>query len=79
MSLSNEDLQKYIGENVDSLKQELEDQGYKVHLVRTGRFATGCIIKPPKVIGEEQEKHVSVSFNGDDPERKVTSIRLLDD
>ncbi|CAF1392002.1 unnamed protein product [Rotaria sordida] len=79
MSLSNEDLQQYIGQNVDSVKQELENQGCKVHLVRTGRFATGCIMKPPRVPGQEQEKHVSVSFNGDDSERKVTFIRLLDD
>ncbi|CAF4220050.1 unnamed protein product, partial [Rotaria sordida] len=43
MSLSEQDLQKYVGKNVDDTQKELEKQGYKVHLVSTGRCATGCV------------------------------------
>ncbi|CAF1118743.1 unnamed protein product [Rotaria sp. Silwood1] len=79
MSLSEQDLQKYVGQNVDNAQQELENQGYKVHLVSTGRFATGYV--PPKKLHMDadgtvtQDKRAIISFNGDDPERKITSIR----
>ncbi len=96
MSLSDADLQKYVGQNVRDVEKELEKQGktiadlliemclncfvqgYKVHLVRTGSFATGFVPARAVVLGEEgakPEKHVSLSFNGDDPDQKVTSIQ----
>ncbi|CAF4144809.1 unnamed protein product [Rotaria sp. Silwood2] len=79
MSFTTEDLQKYVGQNVRNVKQELESEGCEVHLVCTGRFATGCV--PPRqfVAGEsesERKKRVVVSYNGDDPDEKITSIRL---
>ncbi|CAF3126257.1 unnamed protein product [Rotaria sp. Silwood2] len=79
MSFTTEDLQKYVGQNVRNVKQELESEGCEVLLVCTGRFATGCI--PPRqfVAGEsesERKKRVVVSYNGDDPDEKITSIRL---
>ncbi|CAF4083591.1 unnamed protein product, partial [Rotaria sp. Silwood1] len=43
MSLSEQDLQKFVGQNVDDAQKELENQGYKVHLVSTGRCATGYV------------------------------------
>ena len=52
-------------------------EGYKVHLVCTGRFATGYVPARVKVIGEgapPREKHVIVSFNGDDPQEPVQHI-----
>ncbi|CAF1135670.1 unnamed protein product [Rotaria sordida] len=79
MSLSEQDLQKYVGQNVDDTQKELENEGYKVHLVSTGRCATGCV--PPNNPHRSadgtvtQDKRAIISFNGDDPERKITSIR----
>ncbi|CAF1341675.1 unnamed protein product [Rotaria sordida] len=79
MSLSKQDLQKYVGKNVDDTQKELEKQGYEVHLVSRGRCATGCV--PPKNLHINadgtvtHDKRAIISFNGDDPERKIASIR----
>ncbi|CAF4030679.1 unnamed protein product [Rotaria sordida] len=79
MSLSEQDLQKYVGKNVDDTQKELEKQGYKVHLVSTGRCATGCVPEKKLHMNADgtvtQEKRAIISFNGDDPKRKITSIR----
>ncbi|CAF0944168.1 unnamed protein product [Rotaria sordida] len=74
---SSDDLQKYVGQNVRNVQKELENKGCEVHLVCTGRFATGFV--PPKnlVAGEpesEQKKRVVISYNGDDPDEKITYI-----
>ncbi|CAF3817379.1 unnamed protein product [Rotaria sp. Silwood1] len=105
MSFTTEDLQKYVGQNVRDVKQELESEGNtkasiiiesqsvilhsciflslgcEVHLICTGRFATGCVPPRQLVAGEsesERKKRVVVSYNGDDPDEKITSIRLDD-
>ncbi|CAF3627839.1 unnamed protein product [Rotaria sordida] len=72
-----EDLQKYVGQNVRNVEQELKSKGYEVHLVSTGTCATGCV--PPKkvVFGQpesEQKKRIVLSYNGDDPDEKITYI-----
>ncbi|CAF2926668.1 unnamed protein product [Rotaria sp. Silwood2] len=81
MSSSSEELQKYVGQNVRNVQQELESEGYEVHLVRIGRFATGGVPARPLVAGEpepERKKRAVVSFNGDDPDEKVIAIRRDD-
>ncbi|CAF5060352.1 unnamed protein product [Rotaria sp. Silwood1] len=79
MSLSEQDLQKFVGQNVDDAQKELENQGYKVHLVSTGRCATGYVPEKKLHMNADgtvtQDKRAIISFNGDDPERKITSIR----
>lgn len=47
--------------------------GYKVHLVRIGRCATGGV--PLKEMDGEQSKRAIIAFNGDDPDQKIISIR----
>jgi hypothetical protein len=52
--------------------------GYDVHTVRTGRFATGFVPAKALHAGEEAskpKKRAVISYNGDDPQHKVTSIR----
>lgn len=52
--------------------------GYEVHLVRIGRFATGGVPARIMVAGEtvaEQKKRAIISYNGDDPDEKITRIR----
>ncbi|CAF3160100.1 unnamed protein product [Rotaria sp. Silwood2] len=81
MSFSTEELQKYVGQNVRTVKQELESEGFEVHLVKLGRCATGCVPARVLVAGEpepERKKRVVVSFNGDDSEEKIISIRRDD-
>ncbi|CAF2903096.1 unnamed protein product [Rotaria sp. Silwood2] len=81
MSFSTEELKKYVGQNVRTVKQELESEGFEVHLVQLGHRATGCVPARQLVAGEpepERKKRVVVSFNGDDPEEKIISIRRDD-
>ncbi|CAF0776688.1 unnamed protein product [Adineta steineri] len=78
MSLSDSDLQKYIGRNVNEAENELKDQGYKVHRVRVGSCATGFVPAQKLHLGEtqvEKEKRAVLTFDGDDSNHKVVSIR----
>ncbi|CAF3369241.1 unnamed protein product [Rotaria socialis] len=80
MPLSAEDLQKYVGQNLSDVKQQLEGRGCEVCEVRTGHYATGRVPIRPLVVGESQTEQpqpqrVVVVFNGDDPDKKITSIR----
>ncbi|CAF0845348.1 unnamed protein product [Adineta steineri] len=70
MSLSDSDLQKYIGRNVNEAENELKEQGYKVNTVRVGSCATGCVL--PQT---EKEKRAVLTYDGDDSNHKVVSIR----
>lgn len=51
--------------------------GYVVNDVRTGSHATGLVMPKQMQLGAEAESknRAVVSYNGDDPEQKVTHIR----
>ncbi|CAF1171319.1 unnamed protein product [Didymodactylos carnosus] len=68
--LSDYELQKYIGRHISYVRNELERFGYLVHVVRTGRFATGEI--PVSIPGESVRLRAIVTYDGRDD--RVTNI-----
>ncbi|CAF1251666.1 unnamed protein product, partial [Didymodactylos carnosus] len=70
MSLSESELQNYVGRNKDEVTQELENQGYKVHDVRIGTHATGYV--PAARAGDAPVKRAIIVYDGDDSEQRVT-------
>ncbi|CAF1230109.1 unnamed protein product [Rotaria sp. Silwood1] len=82
MASTTEELQKYVGQNFNTVKQELESQGYSIHEIRIGSHTTGGRI-PMKLHAEgepepEREKRAIVSYNYEDPDQKITAIRRED-
>ncbi|CAF1327137.1 unnamed protein product [Didymodactylos carnosus] len=71
MPLSDSELQKYVGQYINYVRNELESLGYTVHAVRTGPFATGFV--PGSIPGESKGIRAIVTYNGIDD--RVTRIQ----
>jgi len=73
--MSDELLTKYFQKNVDEAQKELESEGYIVHIQTRGRYHNPIV--PPLPDGTAtHEKHVLLSINEDDPERKIINARV---
>ncbi|CAF1049450.1 unnamed protein product [Didymodactylos carnosus] len=70
------DLQQHIGRNVYDVKTELEQQGYNVHLVRTGNHATGFV--PPQPLSPPDQdlpkKRIVLTYDANNQDQ-VTSAQ----